>query len=284
MSGNFGTLIPMHKLDFYGVSVKKLGSGAFGDVYEYVKSGVRYAVKSYIQRDEVAVMFGIEPDEDAEADEPIRIDAVREIGILQKLSHPNIIQLIDVIDFDARKVKGSLKIVLPWADYSLDDYITGSKFQDVKFSNKTLKSYMYQLLRGLKYLHSNNVWHRDIKPSNILVYRNIVLDKVVFADFGVSRFGTMVSNDYSKGLGTLYWRAPELFFEKDTYGSGVDIFALGTTFADMLLKRYIFEGSDEKEVLMNEVRLLGGARERDWPGISSFKEYDVDIASLAEEV
>jgi serine/threonine protein kinase len=210
MSGNFGTLIPMHKLDFYGVSVKKLGSGAFGDVYEYVKSGVRYAVKSYIQRDEVAVMFGIEPDEDAEADEPIRIDAVREIGILQKLSHPNIIQLIDVIDFDARKVKGSLKIVLPWADYSLDDYITGSKFQDVKFSNKTLKSYMYQLLRGLKYLHSNNVWHRDIKPSNILVYRNIVLDKVVFADFGVSRFGTMVSNDYSKGLGTLYWRAPEL--------------------------------------------------------------------------
>jgi len=43
-----------------------------------------------------------------------------------------------------------------------------------------------------------------------LVYRNIVLDKVVFADFGVSRFGTMVSNDYSKGLGTLYWRAPEL--------------------------------------------------------------------------
>lgn len=271
---------------FYGTVEKELGAGTYGEVYEYVKpdTAQKYAVKVFIsEEDPVATLFGIEDDTPHE----VSADALREIAILSKISHPNIIKLIDIIDYNAADPRSPIKMVLELASYSLDDYITKPAYANLKFSTATMKSYIYQLCRGLNYLHANNIWHRDIKPANILIFHDV--ERIVFADFGVSRFGTIISNNYS-GMGTLFWRAPELLLGSTHYGPEVDVFALGITFADMIIKEYMlksgaaYQTTEDAEmgVLLEEALVLGSMTEKQWPGISGYKNYNTEFATAAD--
>ncbi|XP_035832492.1 mitogen-activated protein kinase 9 isoform X2 [Helianthus annuus] len=118
--------------------------------------------------------------------------------------------------------------------------------------------FLYQLLRGLKYIHTANVFHRDLKPKNILANSDC---KLKICDFGLARVSfndapsTIFWTDY---VATRWYRAPELcgsFFSK--YTPGVDIWSIGCIFAEMLLRKPLFPGKNVVHQLDLMTDLLG---------------------------
>lgn len=92
---------------------------------------------------------------------------------MQELKHKNIVRLYDVLHSDKK-----LTLVFEHCDQDLKKYfdsLNGDIDLDV------VKSFMYQLLRGLAFCHSHNVLHRDLKPQNLLINKN---GELKLADFG----------------------------------------------------------------------------------------------------
>lgn len=103
--------------------------------------------------------------------------------------------------------------------------------------------FMYQILRGLKYIHSAQVLHRDLKPSNILVNENCDLK---ICDFGLARITDIEMTGY---VSTRYYRAPEIMLTWQHYDKAVDIWSVGCIFAEMLIGQPLFPGKDRTMTL-----------------------------------
>jgi p38 MAP kinase len=101
-----------------------------------------------------------------------------------------------------------------------------------------IQYFVYQMLRGLKYVHSAGVIHRDLKPSNILVNENCDLK---ICDFGLARIQDAQMTGY---VSTRYYRAPEIMLTWQQYDHAVDIWSVGCILAEMILGKPIFPGKD----------------------------------------
>ncbi len=133
------------------------------------------------------------------------------------------------------------------------------------FSLEHTRYFLYQILKGLKYIHSANVVHRDLKPSNLLVNENCELK---IGDFGMAR-GISKSVDSSKRkvfmtayVATRWYRAPELLFSNDDYSFAVDMWSVGCIFAEMIGRKQIFPGKNPMHQLTLIVEALGMPPER----------------------
>jgi len=146
-----------------------------------------------------------------------------------------------------------------------DCFVSSSKFDDIyvvtpcldtdlqqlirsyKLSEQHIKYIMYQILRGLKYIHSANILHRDMKPANILVNFDC---HVKICDFGLAR-GYDPNNkvDMTSYIVTRWYRAPELLLQNAHYGPAIDIWAAGCLFAELLLGKTLFAGESSIEQL-----------------------------------
>jgi serine/threonine protein kinase len=119
--------------------------------------------------------------------------------------------------------------------------------------------FLYQLLRGLKFVHSAKVFHRDLKPKNILANSDC---KLKICDFGLARpaldpnpYHTIYWTDY---VATRWYRAPELcgsFFAR--YSPAIDIWSVGCIFAEILLGKPLFPGRNVVQQLELITDLLG---------------------------
>lgn len=117
-----------------------------------------------------------------EDDEGVPSSALREICLLKELKHKNIVRLYDVLHSDKK-----LTLVFEHCDQDLKKYFDSLNGE---ISPEIVKSFMYQLLRGLAFCHSHNVLHRDLKPQNLLINKN---NELKLADFGLARaFGIPV--------------------------------------------------------------------------------------------
>ncbi|KAL1417614.1 hypothetical protein MTO96_026671 [Rhipicephalus appendiculatus] len=118
-----------------------------------------------------------------------------------------------------------------------------------------LKVFLYQILRGLKYLHSSRILHRDIKPGNLLVNSNCVLK---ICDFGLARLEERDEQRHmTQEVVTQYYRAPELLMGARHYGSAVDIWSVGCIFAELLGRRILFQAQTPIQQLELITELLG---------------------------
>ncbi|NXQ45372.1 MK07 kinase, partial [Catharus fuscescens] len=96
-----------------------------------------------------------------------------------------------------------------------------------------VRYFLYQLLRGLKYIHSANVLHRDLKPSNLLVNEKA---RGLGAD---PRQAKAFLTEY---VATRWYRAPELLLSLHRYTRAIDMWSVGCIFAEMLGRRQLFPG------------------------------------------
>jgi len=118
-----------------------------------------------------------------------------------------------------------------------------------------VKVFLYQILRGLKYLHSARILHRDIKPGNLLVNSNCLLK---ICDFGLARVDEPdMSRHMTQEVVTQYYRAPELLMGAKHYASGIDMWSVGCIFAELLGRRILFQAQTPIQQLELVTDLLG---------------------------
>uniref|UniRef100_A0A8C6L464 Mitogen-activated protein kinase n=1 Tax=Nothobranchius furzeri TaxID=105023 RepID=A0A8C6L464_NOTFU len=162
---------------------------------------------------------------------------LREIKILLRFKHENIIGINDII---RAPTIDQMKDVYIVQDLMETDLYKLLKTQHL--SNDHICYFLYQILRGLKYIHSANVLHRDLKPSNLLL--NTTCDLKI-CDFGLARVADP-DHDHTGFLteyvATRWYRAPEIMLNSKGYTKSIDIWSVGCILAEMLSNRPIFPG------------------------------------------
>ena len=166
-----------------------------------------------------------------EKKEGFPITAIREIKILKRVDHPNIVKLLDVVSshtYTPHFKDGDVFMVFEFCDHDL----TGLMESRAQISDAQVKYYMKCILEGLYYLHKDKIMHRDIKGANILISNN---GAVKIADFGLARIMNKQSG-YTNRVVTLWYRAPELLLGMSDYSSKIDLWALGCLFAELITR------------------------------------------------
>lgn len=162
------------------------------------------------------------------------------------------------------------------ADYDLARVI----YSSIQFSEFHIQKFIYQILCGLKYIHSADVIHRDLKPGNILVTLQGVLK---ICDFGLARginpkYFKQKSAPITNYVATRWYRAPELMLSNKRYSKAVDMWAVGCILAELYGRRPLFMGKDQLEQISEIVKILGS------PAASITRKYDWNIASATKDL
>ena len=196
-------------------------------------------------------------------DEGVPSTALREISLLKELSHPNIVDLMDVEHSENR-----LYLVFEWLDKDLKKYMDscGSNGMGMPL----IKSYMHQLLKGMAVCHSRGIMHRDLKPQNLLINRQ---GELKIADFGLARAFQIPIRAYTHEVVTLWYRAPEILLGQRQYACPVDMWSIGVIFAEMVNRRPLWPGDSEIDELYKIFRTCGTPTEETWPGVSNLPDY-----------
>jgi mitogen-activated protein kinase 1/3 len=191
---------------------------------------------------------------------------LREIAILNRLKHPNVIAILDIIVPDDLERFDELYIVLEICDSDFKKLFNNPK-DPVFLLDLHVKTLLYSLLAGVKYLHSAGIYHRDLKPANCLVNRDCT---VKICDFGLSRAVGMDNQPHLQNLPntprqiddtisppitaspsvnttqnklrrqltghvvTRWYRAPELILLEENYTEAIDVWSIGCIFAELL--------------------------------------------------
>ncbi|ONL96830.1 MAP kinase3 [Zea mays] len=117
-----------------------------------------------------------------------------------------------------------------------------------ELSEEHCQYFLYQILRGLKYIHSAGVIHRDLKPSNLLLSANCDLK---ICDFGLAR-PSSDSDMMTEYVVTRWYRAPELLLNSTDYSAAIDVWSVGCIFMELIDRRPLFPGRDH----MHQMRLI----------------------------
>eukprot|EP01147_Barroeca_monosierra_P003061 gene3061-5838_t len=183
---------------------------------------------------------------------------LREIKILTRFRHENII--------DIRRLIGGPRIEDMDEIYIVQGLMETDLFKllrSQRLSNDHVCYFMYQLLRGLKYIHSANVIHRDLKPSNLLLNTNCDLK---ICDFGLSRIADPRMNlqgVLTEYVATRWYRAPEIMLNSRAYTKAIDMWSVGCILAEMLGNRPLFPGNHYLNQLRRIFEIIGSPSEED---------------------
>lgn len=224
----------MDKYDNEGV----VGEGSYGVVMKCRRkdNGQLVAIKKFLETDE---------------DQTVKKIAMREIRMLKRLRHENLINLIEV--FRKRK---KLFLVFEFVEFTvLDELEESPKGLDAD----KCRSYTFQVLRGIEFCHKSNIIHRDVKPENVLVSSSGI---VKLCDFGFARLMAAPGENYTDYVATRWYRAPELLIGDTQYGKEVDIWAIGCVYAEMRTGDPLFPGESDIDQLFLITQLLGSLSNR----------------------
>ncbi|KAI5684155.1 hypothetical protein M9H77_05383 [Catharanthus roseus] len=233
----------LFEVDTKYIPIKPIGKGAYG----VVCSSINMETHEKVAIKKINNVFGT------------RIDALRtlrELKLLRHIKHPNVIALKDVMMPMQRNSFKDLYLVYELMDTDLHHIIKSSQ----PLSGDHCKYFIFQLLCGLKYLHSANVLHRDLKPGNLLVNANCELK---ICDFGLARTGNDNGQFMTEYVVTRWYRAPELLLGCDNYGTSIDVWSVGCIFAEILGRKPIFPGTECLSQLKLIISVLGSQPEAD---------------------
>lgn len=237
--------------------ISKLGSGAYGVVYEALdnQSGTVVAVKK----------MGYPGSQD-DPEDGISSTTLREIAILKNLDQENIVCLLDTF------YEGNvIYLVFEYLQFDLKKYIDYLRRKDV-LEDLEVRPIMYQLLCAIEYLHCNKIIHRDIKPQNILLDRD---GSVKLADFGLARQYNVPATAMTHEVVTLWYRAPEVLLGCKRYTTSLDIWSLGCIFAELSNHRPLFTGDSDIDQLFRIFQVLGTPTPSSCPYLCSLRDYKV---------
>ncbi|CAN1807335.1 Mitogen-activated protein kinase 16 [Linum perenne] len=195
---------------------------------------------------------------------------LREIKLLRLLRHSDIVEIKHILLPPSRREFKDIYVVFELMESDLHQVIKAND----DLTPEHYQFFLYQLLRGLKYIHTEyltfmpffgssflllaNVFHRDLKPKNILANADC---KLKICDFGLARVAfndTPTAIFWTDYVATRWYRAPELcgsFFSK--YTPAIDIWSIGCIFAELLTGKPLFPGKNVVHQLELMTDLLG---------------------------
>ena len=234
--------------------IKELGKGSYGTVF---------TVMSLID-EKIYVMKRMELNHLKEKQQR---ECYREVGILKKVNHPNIIKY-----YSSFLEKSNLYIIMEYAEngdlYSL---IKHYKNHNKHFEEINIWRIAYEILNGLHYLHSNKIIHRDIKCLNLFLTKD---KHVKIGDLGVSTIVSNLNAMHLTRVGTPLYLSPELV-KQIPYDYKVDIWSFGCSLYHLCNLEPPFTG-DNLIVLGNKI-----VKEKPKPIPSIYSE---DLAKFIEKM
>ncbi|XP_039064095.1 LOW QUALITY PROTEIN: serine/threonine-protein kinase GRIK1-like [Hibiscus syriacus] len=205
----------------------KIGSGSYGKVVLYRNSvdGKHYAIKAF-HKSQLSKLR-VAPTETAMS------DVLREVLIMKVLEHPNIVNLIEVMD-DPSMDQFYMVLVYVESKWVCDD-----SGPPGRLGEDTARKYVRDIVSGLMYLHDHNIVHGDIKPDNLLITST---GTVKIGDFSVSQVFEDDNDELRRSPGTPVFTAPECCLGSTYHGRVADTWAVGVTLYCMVLGKYPFLG------------------------------------------
>eukprot|EP00798_Chlamydomonas_sp_ICE-L_P010707 gene10707-12408_t len=227
---------------------------------------------------------------------------LREITLLRLLKNEDIVELHYILLPPDLKRYEDLYVVFELFESDLHTVIGAN--DDLSADHQ--KVFLYQMLRGLNFIHQSGVLHRDLKPKNILANSNC---RLKICDFGLARLlpstNSLTPVNWTDYVATRWYRAPELcgvFYGH--YSQAVDVWSMGCIFAEILLGRPLFPGRDAESQLqlitdlvgkpdVETIRLVSNAKARNWLQMmpnkpsrweSRFPGVDPDAVALLKEM
>ena len=231
--------------------IEKIGEGAYGVVYKAKETSTG----------EMVALKRIRLDSEQDG---VPSTAIREISLLKELQHTNIVKLLDIIHADNK-----LFLVFEYLNQDLKKYM---ELYTVKngLPLPLVKSFMFQLLRGLSYCHTNCILHRDLKPQNLLLSSDGLIK---LADFGLARAFGVPIRTFTHEVVTLWYRPPEILLGCKYYSTEVDIWSLGAIFSEMASHKVLFKGDSEIDQLFQIFKIQGTPDDEIWPDVSKLPDY-----------
>ena len=227
-----------------------LGEGSYGAVYQYQTDAGPVAIKI---SDNV--------------DETIQSGVLLELASVINLHHPNVIPLLD-----AFFLQGATVLVYPLAEGTINK---------IPYDPIITKAMFFQIIRGVAYLHSKDIYHGDLKPQNILYDKDPKTGTIIpkIADFGLARSARCYVKEEEQVAMTIWWRPPELLLE-GKYGDNTDTWTLGCIYYEMIVGRPLFRGMNENAMIDVIASKLGPIDEKTWPGVSLLPKWKDSYAKL----
>lgn len=233
----------------------KLGEGSYGKVYKVMDT-----VRGHLIALKKVKFHG-------ERHQGIPQSSLRELAILKEANHENIIKLYDIIQGTANSFE--LFLAFEMSDMDLRKYIHVNAYT---LSRQRVKSIMHELVRGIDYLHSNRIIHRDLKPENLLLSK--AGDQLKIADFGLSRTIHNPLRPYSREILSLWYRSPELCMGYKHYSVGVDNWAIGCIFYELISGQPLFKAKSDTDMLFKIFDLFGTPTPATWSWIAKITGFN----------
>ena len=198
-------------------------------------------------------------------------EVLREILIMMNFTHPHIVKYNSVFVHKCQVV-----IEMEFCISSLSNVI---KKISKPFYIGQIKKIIRSIALGIKFLHDHDIIHRDIKPGNIFIDENCV---VKIGDFGSARISPQIKKEKDEqeekkkspekkekkekrpltpGIGTKWYKAPEIIFGDKHYTKSVDIWSFGCLMAEMFLLEPLFPGSTDFEMINLIFSFIGFSKE-----------------------
>eukprot|EP00887_Chlorella_sp_A99_P001381 scaffold8.g1381.t1 len=212
-----------------------LGRGTFGEVIQ--------ATHKEVGLSRTRQVVAIKKIRVGEKGEGVNVTALREVKLLRELAGADVVRLLDVFPH-----KRGISLVFEFCESDLEAMV----------------------LRGLEFCHARWVVHRDVKPNNFLVAAS---GELKLADFGLARTFGSPEHRYTNQVFARWYRPPELLYGSTCYGPGVDVWAAGCVFAELLLRRPWFAGESDVEVLTKIFMALGTPQDEDWGGLRAMPSF-----------
>uniref|UniRef100_F6I615 Protein kinase domain-containing protein n=1 Tax=Vitis vinifera TaxID=29760 RepID=F6I615_VITVI len=238
---------PCYEIDHTEVDMDEatlIGEGAYGEVYLVKWRGTEVAAKTI--RSSIA------------SDPRVKNTFLRELGLWQKLRHPNIVQFLGVLKHSERLI-------------FLTEYLRNGSLYDIlrkkgRLDPPVAVAYALDIARGMNYLHQHKphaIIHRDLTPRNVLQDE---AGRLKVTDFGLSKIAQekdAVGYKMTGGTGSYRYMAPEVY-RRESYGKSIDVFSFA------LIVHEMFQGGPSNRAENAEYVADKRAYEDSRPPLSSF--------------
>ena len=217
---------------------------------------------------------------------------LREMKLLRFLNHENIVPLLNVQKPDNKLAFNDVYIITELMETDLHRVI----YSRQELSDEHIQYFIYQILRGILFMHSAGIIHRELRPANILANKNcdlkicdLGLDHGLLKDddnsvqklidnpnLNIEISNEMIYDDSKKDLTekviARWYMAPECILSQNEYSKAVDIWSIGCIFAELLGRQPLFPGDNYLDQIQKIISVLGSPNEADLSFLKNEKQ------------